>query len=177
MGVRYRLTPELRRKLKNPIGTLIRGPFNHTLRKIKDLAKKENPSTIISVGDIVSKNLTKDNLLPKLSIVDNKVMRKKIHPIALKADMILHTENPPGTIMEEAFKTVQEALKYDGRVKVVVEGEEDLLTLPAILFAPENSFVVYGQPFEGMVVVKVTEQKKAEVTEILDIMESFRKAK
>lgn len=177
MGVRYKLTPELRRKLKNPIGTLIQGPFNHTLRKIKDLAKKENPSTIISVGDIVSKNLTKDNLLPKLSIIDNKVMRKKIHPITLKADKTLHTENPPGTITEEAFKTVQEALKHDGRVKVVVEGEEDLLTLPAILFAPENSFVVYGQPFEGMVVVKVTEQKKAEVTEILDIMESFRKAK
>jgi len=52
-----------------------------------------------------------------------------------------------------------------------------LLTLAAVLYAPENSFVVYGQPLEGIVVVKVTEQKKKEITEVLKAMEIFRKAK
>ena len=177
MATRYRLTPELRKKLKKPIGTLIRGSFKETMKKLKDLVEKENPPMIISVGDIVSKNLTKNNTFPKLSIVDNKVMRKRIKPIALAADKTLYVKNPPATITEEALATIQEALEHNHRVKIVVDGEEDLLTLAAVLYAPENSFVVYGQPLEGIVVVKVTEQKKKEITEVLKAMEIFRKAK
>jgi uncharacterized protein (UPF0218 family) len=176
MATRYILTPELRRKLKNPIGTLIQGSFNETMKKLKDLVEKENPPMIISVGDRVSKNLTENNMFPKLSIVDNKVMRKRIQPIAIVADEVLYVKNPPGTISDEALATIQEALEHTHRVKIVVDGEEDLLTLVAALYAPENSFVVYGQPLEGIVVVKVTKQKKKEVTEILKAMENFRKS-
>ncbi len=177
MATRYRLTPELRKKLKQPIGTLIRGSFNETMKKLKDLVEKENPPMIISVGDSVSKNLTKNNMFLKLSIVDNKVMRKRIQPIALAADETLYVKNPPATITEEALTTIQEALEHNRCVKIVVDGEEDLLTLAAVLYAPENSFVVYGQPLEGIVVVKVTKQKKKEVTDVLKAMEIFRKAK
>ena len=177
MATRYRLTPELRKKLKKPIGTLIRGSFKGTMKKLKDLVEKENPPMMISVGDSVSKNLTKNNMFPKLSIVDNKVMRKRIQPIALAADKTLYVKNPPGTITDEALTTIQEALEHSHRVKIVVDGEEDLLTLAAVLYASENSFVVYGQPLEGIVVVKVTEQKKKEMTEVLKAMEIFRKAK
>lgn len=177
MATRYRLTPELRKKLKKPIGTLIRGSSNETMKKLKDLVEKENSPMIISVGDSVSKNLAKNNMFPKLSIVDNKVMRKRIQPIALKADKTLYVKNPPATITEEALATIQEALEHNRRVKIVVDGEEDLLTLVAVLYAPENSFVLYGQPLEGIVVVKVTKQKKKEVTEVLKAMEIFRKAK
>jgi hypothetical protein len=175
MATKYRLTPELRRKLKKPIGTLIRGSFNETMKKLKDLVEKEDPPMIISVGDNVSKSLTKNNIFPKLSIVDNKVMRRRIQPIALTADKTLYVKNPPGTITEEALATIQEALKHDGSVKIVVDGEEDLLTLAVALYTPENSFVVYGQPREGIVVVKVTNQKRATVTEILKAMEIFEK--
>jgi uncharacterized protein (UPF0218 family) len=177
MVTRYRLTPELRKKLKKPIGTLIRGSFNETMKKLKDLVEKENPPMIVSVGDSVSKNLTENDMFPKLSIVDNKVMRKRIQPIALTADKTLYVKNPPGTITDEALATIQEALEHNRRVKIVVDGEEDLLTLATVLYAPENSFVVYGQPLEGIVVVKVTEQKKKEITEVLKAMEILRKAK
>ena len=173
----YKLTPELRRKLKNPIGTLIRGSFNETMTKLKDLVEKEKPPIVITVGDIVSKNLSENNMLPKLSIVDNKVMRRKIQPIALTVNKTFYVKNPPGTITEEAVATIQQALKHDRRVKIVVDGEEDLLTLAAALYAPENSFVVYGQPLEGIVLVKATKQKKKEVIEILGTMKNFRKAK
>jgi uncharacterized protein (UPF0218 family) len=177
MVTRYRLTPELRKKLKKPIGTLLRGSFNETMKKLKDLVEKENPPMIVSVGDSVSKNLTENDMFPKLSIVDNKVMRKRIQPIALTADKTLYVKNPPGTITDEALATIQEALEHNRRVKIVVDGEEDLLTLATVLYAPENSFVVYGQPLEGIVVVKVTEQKKKEITEVLKAMEILRKAK
>jgi hypothetical protein len=177
MAILYKLTPELRLKLKKPIGKLIRGPFNKTIKKLKEIVKKESPSTIISVGDIVSKNLNKNNITSRLSIVDNKVMRKRIAPITLRANKTLHAENPPGTITEEALTAIQEALRDDQSVKIIVDGEEDLLTLAAILHAPEKSLVVYGQPLEGIVVVKVTKQKKTEVKKILRGMKDFRKAK
>ncbi|NLB75740.1 MAG: DUF359 domain-containing protein, partial [Crenarchaeota archaeon] len=53
---------------------------------------------------------------------------------------------------------------------IVVNGEEDLLTLIAVLYAPQNSFIIYGQPDIGIVVVKATEMKKAEVKQFLNEM-------
>ena len=175
MPISYKLTPELRRELKKPIGTLIQGSFDETIKKFKDLVEKENLPIIISVGDIISNNLAENNISVKLSIVDNKAMRKRIQPIALKAHNTLYVTNPPGTITEEAIIAVQEALGTNYPVKIVVDGEEDLLTLVAIVYAPENSFVVYGQPLEGIVVVQVTEQKRKEIQKILKTMENFEK--
>jgi uncharacterized protein (UPF0218 family) len=57
-----------------------------------------------------------------------------------------------------------------------VEGEEDLLTIVAVLYAPDGSFVVYGQPNEGIVVVKATPEKKDEANKLLNEM-TVRKAK
>lgn len=176
MVARYNITPELRRKLKEPMGTLIRGSFIETMKRFKDIVEKEKPSSIISVGDTVSKNLVKNHMLPQLSIVDNRVMRRSIQPIPLAAKKAIYVKNPPGTITEEALKAIQEALKSNSRVKMVVDGEEDLLALIAVLYAPENSFVVYGQPYEGVVVVKATRNKKAEVAEILKAMENVSKS-
>jgi len=176
MVAKYNITPELRRKLKEPMGTLIRGSFIETMKRFKDIVEKEKPSSIISVGDTVSKNLAKNHMLPQLSIVDNRVMRRSIQPIPLAAKKTIYVKNPPGTITEEALKAIQEALKSNSRVKIIVDGEEDLLTLIAVLYAPENSFVVYGQPYEGVVVVKATRNKKAEVAEILKAMENVSKS-
>ncbi len=176
MAVKYRLPLELREKLKKPIGVLIRGSFNETMKRFKEIVEEEKPPRIVSVGDTVSKNLVRNNVFPQLLIVDNKVMRKKIRPAVLAADATLQVENPPGTITEEAFTAIAKALKQNCRVKIVVDGEEDLLTLVAVLYAPENSFVVYGQPYEGIVVVKVTEKKKVEAAEILKAMENASKS-
>jgi uncharacterized protein (UPF0218 family) len=177
MNILYALTPELRIRLKKPIGTLIRGSYNETIKKLLDMVKEEKPPTIISVGDTVSKNIAKNNVLPQLAIVDNMVMRKSIQPIPTAAEKTIHVKNPPGTITEEAITAIQEAIKSNCHVKIIVDGEEDLLTLIAILHAPQNSFVIYGQPYEGIVIVKVTPEKKAEVSEILRAMETVRKTK
>ncbi len=176
MVTMYKLTKELRRRLKEPIGTLIRGSFNETTKKFKEIVEREKPPRIISVGDTVSKNLVRNHVFPQLSIVDNKVMRRSIQPIPLAADETIFVKNPPGTITEEALTAIRESLKSNRRVKIVVEGEEDLLTLIAVLYAPEDSFVVYGQPYKGVVVVKVTKEKKAEVAKILKAMENISKS-
>ena len=82
--------------------------------------------------------------------------------------------NPQGTITQEAISAIKEALEKNEHTHIVVDGEEDLLTLIAVLYAPENSFVVYGQPYTGIVVVKVTQRKKAQVEEFLKAMKSSK---
>jgi len=170
-----RLTPELRKKLKKPVGILIRGSFAETMKKLKRMVEEEKPPKIVSVGDTVSKNLVKNSIFPQLAIVDGRVMRRKIPPITLTADETVYVRNPQGMITDEAFAEIQRSLRQKHRIKMVVDGEEDLLTLVAVLHAPENSFVVYGQPREGVVVVRVTDEKRAEVTEILNAMATVSK--
>jgi uncharacterized protein (UPF0218 family) len=177
MAVAYILTPELRVRLKKPLGTLIRGTYSETMKILREMMEREKPTIVISVGDTVSKNLAENRIFTQLTIVDNKVMRKNIEPISLSAEKTFHAKNPQGTITMEAMTTIQESLRSNCRTRIIVDGEEDLLTLVAVLYSPENSFIVYGQPHEGIVVVKATSEKKAEVAGILSVMENVRKAK
>jgi len=173
--IRY-LTPTLREKLKAPLGLLIQGSFGETMKNLKELIEKEKPSKIISVGDTVSDNMARHGIPLQVLIVDNKVMRTPIQPIAVDADQTLPVKNPPGTITEEAWAVIREALRGKRRTKVLVDGEEDLLTLVAVLCAPENSLVVYGQPHEGIVVVRVTEESREKMRRIVDAMEQSSKS-
>lgn len=127
--------------------------------------------SIISVGDVISQNMTKNNIPVHILIVDNKVMREPITPISLEAEQTLRVKNPSGTLTLETWRILKEALRQKRKTRVLVDGEEDLLTLVAVLRAPENSFVVYGQPKEGVVVVKNTKQAKEKVRKIIEEME------
>ena len=176
MAVQHYLTPELRETLKQPLGTLIRGSFVDTMKRLKKMAEQEKPTNIISVGDTVSKNLVENGFSPKLYIIDNRCMRKNTKPSTLSADQTVYVTNPPGTITNEAEQAIEAALKQNEQVKIVVKGEEDLLTLVAIAYASENSYVIYGQPHEGIVVVKVTPDKKTEIASILESMEKRSKS-
>ena len=177
MAIVYSVTPELRVKLKDPFGVLIQGSFAETMREMENIVKQEKPPKIISVGDTVSRNLHEHQMNPQLSITDNKRMRRRIQPRIFAGKNVVHVKNPQGTITEEAITAIREALESDERIQIIVDGEEDLLALIAILYAPEKSLIVYGQPYEGIVVVKVTSEKKAGTKEILKAMENLRKAK
>ena len=177
MVIAYRVTPELRVKLKEPFGILIRGSFAETMSRMENIVKREKPPKIVSVGDTVSRNLHEHQMNPELSITDSKRMRRRIRPRAFIDKKIVHVKNPQGTITEEAITTIREALENNERVHIVVEGEEDLLAIIAVLYAPEESLVVYGQPHEGIVVIKVTSERKAEAKEVLKAMKTVRKAK
>ena len=51
---------------------------------------------------------------------------------------------------------------------LLVDGEEDLATLPAVLAAPDGASVVYGQPGEGMVLVTVTDAVRERFDALVD---------
>jgi uncharacterized protein (UPF0218 family) len=165
------LTPETRKLLKAPLGILIRGSYAETASTLKVLINKMNPTKIISVGDVVSENLTKHNILPQIMIVDNKVMREKIPPIEVETDQILYAKNSPGTLSNDVWKIIKRALNSDQRTKILIDGEEDLTALVAVSCAPLGSMVVYGQPHEGIVSIEVTEEKKKEIEHIIEQME------
>ena len=141
------------------------------MEKIKQLIQKQKPNQIISVGDVVTQNLTKNHVPIHVMIIDNKALRRGIQPIKAEAQKILHVKNPPGTITPEAWTTVQQALEQSQITKVFVDGEEDLLTLVAVIQAPANSLVIYGQPYEGVVAIKVTAQTKKKMQKIIDTMQ------
>ena len=170
MSIVYTITPELRTKLKEPFGSLIQGEPNETIAKMKEMIEIEKPSKIISVGDVVSSNLHKYNLHPQLTIIDYISQRNQTMPKEEAVEKTVYVDNPQGTLTQEALLAVKEALDKNIHTHIVVKGEEDLLTLIAVLYAPENAFVVYGQPYRGIVVIKVTSKKKAQVQEFLNTM-------
>jgi len=176
MAIVYSLPSDLRVKLRQPLGTLIQGSFSQTMNRLRTMVEEEKPPCLVSVGDTVSKNLERSRMPPLLSIIDNKSMRRTTGPFPSTTEKTVHVRNPRGTITDEAITAVRDSLSGNSRVRIVVEGEEDLLTLIAIQYAPENSFVVYGQPYEGIVVTKATQLKKAEVAEILESMKKAKKS-
>ena len=48
-----------------------------------------------------------------------------------------------------------------------MEGEEDLAVLPCTVLMPEGSVILYGLPDKGIVVVKLTKEKKEEAIKLL----------
>jgi len=167
------LTPELRRKLKEPLGILIEGSFEETSREISRIVRRKRPVKLIAVGDQVSKNMLKHGIPLDVSIIDHKIMRKVTSPVNFKAENIFRTRNPAGTITGESWKTIERAINCSGKTKVIVDGEEDLLTLVAVLSAPDGSIVIYGQPKRGVVVIEVNEKIKQRFHEIIKEMKRW----
>ena len=174
MTVAYVLTPELSKKLKEPFGNLIQGTPEETMSYLKEMVEKEKPSKIISVGDIVSQNLHKHNIHPQLTIIDKISLRTQKKSEETAVQKTVRVDNPQGTITQESIFAIREALESNQHTHIVVKGEEDLLTLIAVLYAPENAFVVYGQPYSGIVVVRVSSERKARTLEFLNSMKASK---
>jgi uncharacterized protein (UPF0218 family) len=174
MTIAYVLTPELSLKLKEPFGNLIIGTPEETMDTLKEMIEIEKPSRIISVGDIVSKNLHKHNIHPQLTIIDNISLRTQKIPLETAVQKTVFVDNPQGTITQESISAVKESLESKEHIHIVVKGEEDLLTLITVLYAPENAFVVYGQPHSGIVVVKVSSERRTRAKEFLNAMKTSK---
>jgi len=163
------LPESLKEKLRKPLGRV----FSNTKELIKFI-KEKNKEFIFTVGDIVSYHLIKNKINPHLLIFDLKTKRGEVDKEVKKTfESFFPNEivNQPGTISKEAFLTiktgVEKILSKNEKQKVFVEGEEDLLALPVILFSPLNSLVFYGHWQLGVVAVEVNEGIKNKVLKLL----------
>lgn len=128
---------------------------------------------IVTVGDVVSADFLRNDLEPDIIIADFKTERspakeKDVKIIKEYTASTTKVRNPAGQITEELWKSIEEA---EPPAKIIVDGEEDMATIPAAILIPETSVVVYGQPGEGLVVVEITKEKRKEFKELLDILE------
>jgi GTP-dependent dephospho-CoA kinase len=171
MPANYSIKPEKMSQFKEPFGKLITGAPAETMQQLAVELKKQKSPMLISVGDTVSRNLHENNIIPQLSITDNKSMRQKLPPKIFPHKTLVCVRNPEGTITEDAIAAIQTAMKTGEATQLLVDGEEDMLTLIVVLYAPQNAFVVYGQPNEGLVLVQVTPKKRSEARKIWEAMQ------
>jgi len=164
------LTNTLRRRLQKPLGTLIKEPPARSMRYLERLFQEKKPPKIVAVGDFVSEKICGAGLRADLYIVDNKIRRRAIEPLRIATDVVLEANNPPGTISRQSHEVVKKAVRINGSAKIVVTGEEDLLTLLAILYSPNGSLIIYGQPKVGLVIVEADQNRKTEVKKIVESM-------
>jgi hypothetical protein len=105
-----------------------------------------------------------------LQIVDSIEKRQKRNLPGGMVRTYLSCNNPPAEITDDSIATIKQAFHMEKPVRIIVQGEEDLLVLPVVLFAPEKSVVMYGQPNEGLVIIKINEEMRNKVKEIMNSM-------
>src|SRR3989344_1559321 len=173
-----KIPDNLRLKLKKPLGRLISGSEVSIADETSKLLNM-NPVSIIAVGDEATAFLNKLGKMADISIVDFYIKRIRVHEkmedLAFPdvffdhsySNKIIKARNPAGSITRETVSAIKMAFQEfikDGKKRVIeIDGEEDLAGLPAILLAPLDSLVFYGQPDQGIVAVPVTEEKKKEI--------------
>lgn len=153
----YFLPEELKKKLRKVWGTPIFGKKKEVLKKFQQIILRKKFKKIITVGDYCSLALPSD-----IKIFDGKVKRKKIKQVL---NFSLRCSNPKGTIQKECWQIIKKAIKENKNV--FVDGEEDLLAIPAILLAGKNTAVVYGLPDKGICLVEISPQIKKTFKELL----------
>jgi uncharacterized protein (UPF0218 family) len=151
--------------LKKPFGTLV-ADKDVTKSRISSMLK--GAKKVIAVGDATTERLISFGITPDIAVVDGKERRSnRKYPDNYDAKQV-RCANPAGSISKEAVDILQDALRSETAVRVLIDGEEDLLALPLFAMAPEGSIVLYGQPLEGMVVVKITAAKRKQAKDLMD---------
>lgn len=164
MDTVFTASDEDRERLREPRGDVVQDD-----ELITELERREF-QRLICVGDRVSMDVANSAFDFDIAIVDGKIERESIgsedgHHI--DTDLELSTENPAGIITEDAWNTVREAFAHDCSTTVEVAGEEDLLALPSILFASPDSLIVYGDRWNGAVILESDEALKRFARDII----------
>jgi pantetheine-phosphate adenylyltransferase len=148
------LPKNLRSALQAPWGEVISSvPIN------LDSAK------VITIGDATTIGFNKKNVGQFLSIIDFLIHRKvefhTLSELGFKGQRVQKVNNLPGTISFELFVAIESALKSRNKENVIlIDGEDDLAVMPAILLSPLGISIFYGQPDKGLVRITVNEENK-----------------
>ncbi|KAB1193117.1 DUF359 domain-containing protein [Haloferax sp. MBLA0076] len=160
------LPTALRAAFKEPFGPI----YTEAEALLADASSEEANAPLVAVGDVVTFYLRRAGRPPDVAVVDGKTKREAVGDEirrAVETGRLVEVTNEPGTISRDLVAALVDALAAGEPTTLLVEGEEDLATLPAVLAAPLGSTVVYGQPDEGMVRLTVDEAAKTEMRDLL----------
>ncbi len=164
-----KLPNSLRDRFKTPLGILI--PETQVNKSTIQKHLSEN-SYLITVGDRTTEKMIDFGLIPSLQIIDNQEKRVKREPAKHDSRYTeLVCNNPAAEITPHSIDVIKKAFVSKTPVRLTVTGEEDLLVIPVCIHAPENSLVMYGQPNQGLVIVKITPEIRNKTQSLLDLME------
>ncbi|HJU14779.1 MAG TPA: GTP-dependent dephospho-CoA kinase family protein [Candidatus Nitrosotalea sp.] len=146
------LPENLRNSLKKPLGLLLADGDVTKENILKNIPKG---AFLITVGDATTEKMISFGIDPPLQIVDSLEKRHRRDVPGGRIETTFECENPPAEITDESIKVIKAALGAKPPARIIVRGEEDLLVLPVAVYAPQNSVILYGQPNEGLVIVRV----------------------
>src|SRR5438132_7897269 len=139
----YRLPSSLRERLAKPIGKLFKDEETNGEAFRAELKKA---SFVITVGDRVTERIAELGRIPGVQVVDGRERRVERRMPDVHYTRLIRVRNPPGTITNEALHGIAQAVKKrDGSVRVVVEGEEDLLAIASGCLALNGPKISYVQ--------------------------------
>ena len=121
---------------------------------------EQKPKCLATVGDFVSSNIMEAGIHPDLVVVDHKIMRKSVDPIEFDRRFV-NVDNPPGTVTAQSQRVLRIAAQECAQLAIIIDGEEDLLVLPLMVYLSNGSVIIYGQPREGMVVITLNDERRA----------------
>ncbi len=153
---------------KKPVGTLLK---NNQISN-DSLSPYLESKMIISVGDATTDKLLELGIVPAIQIVDGRERRVDRDLPLENYVKVIKCRNPAGTISTEAVKAFRKALASEKPVRIIVDGEEDLIGAVVLALAPDNSVMFYGQPLEGLVVVKVNNEARSKLKEVINKIRS-----
>jgi len=149
-----------------------RKPYGELYTSVEQIRKIIKDKKIISVGDVISSELIKNNIKPDIIIFDERQNRKPvtqdIKNILNKFDAEeIQVENPKSNITEELWNAIKSSLTKNNRIKIKVDGEEDLAVLPIIVEANESTIVLYGFMGRGFILVQIDKNLKERCQNLL----------
>lgn len=122
----------------------------------------------IVVGDTCLENFVANNWHYDLGIFDLKRQRKTTaSKILEQLQSVEHIKNNSGTISTNATQKIASWLENNSFKHIFVKGEEDLSAVSAILLAPLETQIYYGQLNKGMVECTVSESLKEAIYSVL----------
>ncbi len=157
------LPEEMRDELKVPLGPVLLE---------EELADRlGDAGTLCTVGDMTTETVHRLGASIHLAVVDYQTKREPdlgwVKALATVGEATLEVANAAATITWEMYNAILEAWSSSTALKMVVDGEEDLASLPAILHAPEGATVIYGIPDTGLCLVQVDGHARDVVTDVL----------
>ncbi len=166
-GRHLRLPDGMRKELRVPLGRIL-----DEMSFAKEI-KRMGP--LVTIGDYCTMQALKASARPRVAAVDLRIERHDDsgvmeYSFSREAE-VLEVENPPAHITPSVWRALEMAFGGDGNYMIRIQGEEDLVALPAIALAPTGFAVVYGLPGKGAVVVDVNDETRSRVGTILSRME------
>ena len=157
------LPEDMREELKVPLGPVLQSD------ELVPRLRTQGP--LCTVGDMTTETVHCLGLPIQLAVVDYQTKRRSdgrwMEALAPVGERTLVVANPAATITWEMYNGILEAWSAPTTVKMVVEGEEDMASLPAILHAPGGATVIYGIPDTGLCLVQVDGQARDVVIDVL----------